>query len=82
MPDATSGTFFISNEGASDILQVQVKDLIPTDIYADIISKNELVQINPTNGKVTTLLAGLNDPHGLAFVASSATVQFTGNHYL
>ncbi len=56
---------------------MQVKDLIPTDIYADITSKNELVQINPTNGKVTTLLAGLNDPHGLAFVASSATVQFT-----
>ncbi len=82
MPAATSGTFYISNEGANNVLKVQVKDLIPSDIYADIYSKNELVQIDPTNGKITTVLAGLSNPHGLAFVASSPRVPFDGHTYL
>jgi hypothetical protein len=82
VPDAASGTFFISNQGGNDALQVQVKDLIPYDIYATITNKNELVQIDPTNGKVTTLLGGLNNPHGLAFVASSSLLPFNGHGYL
>ena len=82
VPDAASGTFFISNQGGNDVLQVQVSDLIPSDIYANITSKNELVQIDPSSGKVTTLLGGLNDPHGLAFVASSPSDPFNGHGYL
>ena len=71
-PTATSGTFYISNQGGNDILKVQVTGLITTDIYADITSKNELVQIDPATGKVTTVLAGLDDPHGLQFVPATA----------
>jgi hypothetical protein len=67
MPTSSSGMFFISNQGANDIVKVQVKGLNTHDLYADITSKNELVQIDPNTGKVTTLLSGLSSPHGLLF---------------
>lgn len=71
MPTATSGTFYIANQGGNDIIRATVTGLITTDLYADIASKNELVQIDPTTGKITPVLTGLSDPHGLAFVPST-----------
>ena len=75
MPSSTSGTFYISNQGANDIVRVSVTGLNTNDLYADIASKNELVQIDPTTGKITGVVTGLSSPHGLAFVAASATAS-------
>ena len=74
MPTAAAGTFYISNQGGNDIISAYVKGLNLSDLYADITNggtgpnANELVQIDPSNGKVTPILTGLDDPHGLAFV--------------
>jgi hypothetical protein len=77
MPTSSSGMFFISNQGANDVVQVQVTGLNTHDLYADITNKNELVQIDPTTGKVTTLLAGLSSPHGLLFQPAANTPTAT-----
>ena len=70
MPTSHSGTFYLSNQGANDIVRVTVKGLNTKDLYADIPSKNELVQIDPRTGAITPLVTGLSSPHGLAFVPS------------
>jgi hypothetical protein len=72
MPTSRSGTFYISSQGANDIVSVTVTGLNTHDLYADIANKNELVQIDPTTGVVTPLVTGLSSPHGLAFVPSVA----------
>lgn len=72
MPTASSGTFYISNQGGNDVVAVQVSVLDRHDLYADIANKGELVQIDPTTGVVTTLVTGLSSPHGLLFVASKS----------
>jgi hypothetical protein len=73
MPTSTSGTFYISNQDANDVIRLTMSGLNTNDLYADITSENELVQIDPTTGKVTTILSGLESPHGLAFVPNAAT---------
>lgn len=70
MPTSHSGTFYISNQGANDIIRVSMTHLDLKDLYADIPSKNELVQIDPKTGVITPLVTGLSSPHGLAFVPS------------
>jgi hypothetical protein len=75
MPTATSGTFYISNQGGNDIVAVRATGLNTHDLYADIANKNELVQIDPKTGAVTTLVSGLNSPHGLLFVPKSSSGQ-------
>ena len=70
MPTPRPGTFYISNQGGNDIIRVSVTGLNTNDLYADIASKNELVQIDPTTGKITPIVTGLSSPHGLAFVPS------------
>jgi hypothetical protein len=77
MPTAHSGTFYISNQGANDIVQVAVKGLNTKDLYADITSKNELVQIDPRTGGITPLVTGLSNPHGLVFVLSGGSDAFS-----
>ena len=57
---ATSGTFYISNQDANDVIRLTMSGLNTNDLYADITSENELVQIDPTTGKVTTILSGLD----------------------
>jgi hypothetical protein len=73
MPTSSAGTFYISSQGGNDIIRVSVTGLNTKDLYADIASKNELVQIDPTTGKITPIVTGLSDPHGLAFIAAAAT---------
>lgn len=73
MPTASSGTFYISNQRGNDIVAVQVKGLNTHDLYANIANQNELVQIDPKSGKVTTLASGLDNPHGLLFVPSPSS---------
>jgi hypothetical protein len=79
MPTSRSGTFYISNQGGNDIIAVQVTGLNTKDLYADITNvggpnQNELVQIDPKTGVVTPIVTGLNNPHGLAFVAGDPPV--------
>ena len=69
----TSRTFYI--QGANDVIRL-MSGLNTNDLYADITSKNELVQIDPTTGKVTTV-SGLNSPHGLDFVPDASTSATT-----
>ena len=76
MPKSTSGTFYISNQGANGVERVQVNGLNVHDLYADITSKNELVQIDPTNGKITPIVTGLDSPHGLLFLASASPLPY------
>jgi hypothetical protein len=71
MPTASSGMFFISNQGANDVLAVTATGLSTHDLYADIPSLNELVQIDPKTGAITPLVTGLSSPHGLAFLPDS-----------
>lgn len=71
MPTASSGTFYISNQGGNAVIAANITGLNTHDLYADITSKNELVQIDPQTGQITPLVTGLNSPHGLAFVPSS-----------
>ena len=73
MPSSRSGTFYISNQGANDIISVTVTGLNTNDLYADITNENELVQIDPTTGAVKPIVSGLDNPHGLAFVPSVST---------
>ncbi|HWX27924.1 MAG TPA: alkaline phosphatase family protein [Steroidobacteraceae bacterium] len=75
MPTSRSGTFYISNQGANDIISVKVTGLNTNDLYADITSKNELVQIDPRTGAITPIVTGLNSPHGLAFVPSVSDAE-------
>ena len=75
MPTSRSGTFYISNQGGNDIISVTVTGLNTNDLYADITSKNELVQIDPTTGAVKPIVTGLDNPHGLAFVPSAADTE-------
>lgn len=68
MPTTSSGTFYISNQGANDVIAVQVSGLNKHDLYADIANQNELAQLDPRTGALTPLVTGLNNPHGLLFV--------------
>ena len=81
MPSSHSGTFYISNQGANNIMSVTVTGLNTHDLYADITNLNELVQIDPRTGAITPIVTGLNNPHGLAFVPSGSVghVHHTAN---
>ena len=81
MTDASSGTFYISNQGANDVVAAKISGLNPHDLYADIASKNELVQIDPHTGKITPLVTGLNSPHGLLFVPAGSDANHSGSHH-
>ena len=73
MPSSHSGTFYISNQGGNDIIRVSMSHLDLKDLYADIPSENEFVQIDPKTGVITPLATGLSSPHGLAFVPSGGS---------
>ena len=70
VPTSTSGTFYISNGGANDVLKVAVTGLNTNDIYLSLGSENAVVQIDPRTGAVTPIITGLNSPHGLSFMPS------------
>jgi hypothetical protein len=79
MPTSQSGTFYISNQGANDIISVKVTGLNTHDLYADIANKNELVQIDPTTGAITPIVTSLSNPHGLEFVPSVSDTPKLGD---
>ena len=73
MPTSDAGTFYISNAGANDVLKVAVTGLNQNDIYVSVGSDNAVDQLDPTTGKLTPFIVGLNSPHGLEFVPSDGS---------
>ncbi len=70
VPTSDSGTFYISNAGADDVLKVAASGLNTNDIYVSVGSDNAVDQLDPTTGKLTPFIVGLNSPHGMEFVPS------------
>ncbi len=68
IPTSTSGTFYVSNSGANDVVKVAVTGLNPNDIYESVGSDNAVDQIDPKTGAITPIITGLNSPHGLMFL--------------
>ncbi len=68
IPTSTSGTFYVSNAGANDVVKVAVTGLNPNDIYESVGSDNAVDQIDPKTGAITPIITGLNSPHGLMFL--------------
>jgi hypothetical protein len=77
MPTSTSGTFYVSNGAADDVLKVAVTDLNTKDIYISVGSDNAVDQLDLKTGVLTPIITGLNSPHGLLFVASTPAGNFT-----
>ena len=73
IPTSTSGTFYVSNLGADDVLKVAVTGLNTSDIYESVGSDNAVDQIDPRTGAVTPIITGLNSPHGLMFLPSDGS---------
>ncbi len=71
MPTSTSGTFIIANTGANDVLKVAVTGLNLHDIYISVGSENAIDQLDPTTGKLTPFIVGLNSPHGFEFIPAA-----------
>ncbi len=77
MPTATSGTFYVANGGATNVLKVAATGLNTNDIYVSVGSDNAVDQLDPTTGKLTPFIVGLNSPHGLMFLPSTPTTAAT-----
>jgi hypothetical protein len=83
IPTSTSGTFYVSNLGANNVLKVAVAGLNTSDIYESVGSSNAVDQIDPRTGAITPIITGLNSPHGLMFLpgdgsaASAAASSFS-----
>lgn len=73
VPTSASGTFYISNDGADDVLKVAVAGLNQNDIYVAVGSDNAIDQLDPTTGALTPFIVGLNSPHGMEFVPSTGS---------
>lgn len=73
VPTSASGTFYVSNLGANDVLKVAVTGLNTSDIYISVGSENAVVQIDPNTGAATPIITGLNAPHGVMFVPSGTS---------
>ncbi len=73
VPTSDSGTFYISNAGANDVLKVAASGLNTNDIYVSVGSDNAVDQLDPTTGKLTPFIVGLSSPHGMEFVPSDGS---------
>ncbi len=71
IPTATSGTFYISNAGANNVVVADVTGLKTNDIYVSVGSDNAIDQLDPTTGALVPVITGLNSPHGMMFIPAS-----------
>ena len=74
MPNATSGTFYISDTAQNEVLAVHVTGLNEQDYYASVGSLGAFGQMDPKTGVFTPLVSaanfpGFGSPHGVEFVA-------------
>jgi hypothetical protein len=76
-PNATAGTFYLSDTADNRVLTVHATGFNPNDYYASV--GNAFGQVDPLTGQFTALVTAANAPdfhfgsaHGAAFVADKA----------
>ena len=69
VPGSSSGTFYVSNQGANQIEKFTAKGLNTSDAYASVGS--EIVQVDLQTGATTPVVTGLSASHGLVFVPTA-----------
>jgi hypothetical protein len=88
-PDATSGTFTLTDTATNKVYSFHATGLNPNDYYASVGSLKAFGQVDPTTGAFTPLLSADNapgfnfsSPHGVSFAAdpTPATADKGGNH--
>jgi hypothetical protein len=80
-PDATSGTFTLTDTATNKVFTFHATGLNPNDYYASVGSLHAFGQVDPTTGAFTPLLSADNapgfnfsSPHGVSFTADPAPV--------
>jgi hypothetical protein len=89
-PNATSGTFYISDTAQNEVLVVHVTGLNEKDYYASVGSlgvggKGAFGEVDPTTGVFTPLVSNVNfpgfgSPHGVEFVPDTNAQTATNVH--
>lgn len=71
-PTATNGTIFVTDTGSNNVYLVRVSGLTAGSIYAAVGNStlNAIGQVDPTTGAFTSVVSGLDRPHGLEFLAA------------
>jgi hypothetical protein len=65
-PDATSGTFYLTDSKTNTIESFHATGLNPHDFYASVADLGGFGQVDPTTGQFTLLVAAPG-AHGIAF---------------
>ncbi|MBV9459696.1 MAG: hypothetical protein JO141_19560, partial [Bradyrhizobium sp.] len=75
-PDATSGTFTLTDTATNKVYSFHAAGLNPNDYYASVGSLHAFGQVDPATGAFTPLLSADNapgfnfsSPHGVSFTA-------------
>jgi predicted secreted protein len=86
-PDATSGTFTLTDTATNKVYSFHATGLNTNDYYASVGSLKAFGQVDPTTGAFTPLLSADNapgfnfkSPHGISFVADPAAVADKDGH--
>jgi predicted secreted protein len=89
-PDATSGTFTLTDTATNKVFSFHATGLNTNDYYASVGSLKAFGQVDPTTGAFTPLLSADNapgfnfsSPHGVSFTADpapNAAVADKNNH--
>jgi len=72
LPNSTSGTFYVSNQGDNRIEAIKVSGLNTSDAYASV--GTEIVRVDLQTGATTPIVTGLTKSHGLLFVPETVDV--------
>jgi predicted secreted protein len=88
-PDATSGTFTLTDTATNKVYSFHATGLNTNDFYASVGSLKAFGQVDPTTGAFTPLLSADNapgfnfsSPHGVSFVADPPAAAKDGKHDL
>jgi predicted secreted protein len=80
-PDATSGTFTLTDTATDKVFTFHATGLNPSDYYASVGSLHAFGEVDPTTGAFTPLLSADNapgfnfsSPHGVSFTADPSQV--------
>ena len=80
-PNATSGTFTLTDTATNEVISFHATGLNPNDYYASVGSLHAFGQVDPTTGLFTPLLSADNapgfnfsSPHGVSFTVDPAQV--------
>ena len=86
-PNATSGTFTLTDTATNKVYSFHATGLNPNDYYASVGSLNAFGQVDPTTGAFTALLSADNapgfnfsSPHGVSFTADPPAIVGKVDH--